>query len=299
MRPNSVACGGENRGLAAATGARAAGDDLLASRKRGARRHARVAGSAQALVFATGMRTEFGRIAQLTQVTAVPLSPLQFEIVRLSRLVAALAALLGAAFFAFGLALGLPFWTNFIFAIGIIVANVPEGLLPTVTLALAMATQRMAKRNALIRHLPAVETLGSVTVICTDKTGTLTRNRMHVKRLYFADGACDYDAARFAARRLRMPAALRVARHCHALRTVVVDGDPQLVGDPMEITLLQMARALRAGSSTIRAATRLHSTATASGSRPYTTRRREAYFIARERSRRCCRFVRRSKRLQA
>jgi len=223
----------------------AAGDDLLASRNVVLAGTLAVAGSAQALVFATGMRTEFGRIAQLTQVAAVPLSPLQLEIVRLSRLVAALAALLGAVFFAFGHALGLPFWTNFIFAIGVIVANVPEGLLPTVTLALAMATQRMAKRNALIRHLPAVETLGSATVICTDKTGTLTRNRMHVKRLYFADGACDYDAARFAAEpgyaRRRL---FEVARHCHALRTVVVEGDTQLLGDPMEITLLQMARAL-------------------------------------------------------
>jgi P-type E1-E2 ATPase len=71
-----------------------------------------------------------------------------------------------------------------LFAIGIIVANVPEGLLPTVTLALALASQRMARRNVLIRHLPSVETLGCATVICTDKTGTLTLNHMVVKQLY-------------------------------------------------------------------------------------------------------------------
>ncbi len=222
----------------------AAGDDLLASRNVVLAGTLAVAGSAQALVFATGMRTEFGRIARLTQSTDEPLSPLQLEIARLSRLVAAFATLLGVVFFALGWTLGLPFWTNFIFAIGIIVANVPEGLLPTVTLALALATQRMARKNALIRHLPAVETLGSTTVICTDKTGTLTQNRMHVKRLFFADGVCDYDAARFAAEpgyaRRRL---FEVARHCHALRAVKVNGDTQLLGDPMEITLLEMAHA--------------------------------------------------------
>ena len=225
----------------------AASDDLLASCNVLLAGTLAVAGSGQALVFATGMRTEFGRIARLTQSADEPLSPLQLEIARLSRLVAAFATLLGTIFFALGWTLGLPFWTNFIFAIGIIVANVPEGLLPTVTLALALATQRMAKKNALIRHLPAVETLGSTTVICTDKTGTLTQNRMHVKRLYFADGARDYDAARLAADERLGRRLFEVARHCHALRAVAVNGDTQLLGDPMEITLLEMARALPGG----------------------------------------------------
>src|SRR5581483_6733465 len=105
---------------------------------------------------ATGIHTEFGKIAHLTQDGRENLSPLQLEIWRLSRLVAALSLGLGVVFFFIGQVLGLPFWTNFLFAIGIIVANVPEGLLPTVTLALAMGSQRMAKKNALIRHLPSV-----------------------------------------------------------------------------------------------------------------------------------------------
>jgi len=143
-----------------------------------------VSGRARAVVYATGMRTEFGRIAHLTQTAGAVASPLQREITRLSRLVAVLATGLGGVFFLVGQALGMPFWENLLFAIGIIVANVPEGLLPTVTLSLAMATQRMAKRNALVRHLPAVEALGSTTVILSDKTGTLTQNRMSVRRLW-------------------------------------------------------------------------------------------------------------------
>lgn len=143
-----------------------------------------VSGEGRAVVSATGMHTEFGKIAHLTQTAVKGNSPLQTEIIRLSRIIAVLALALGVVFFFIGHSMGLSFWDNFIFAIGIIVANVPEGLLPTVTLALAMATQRMAKRQALIRHLPSVETLGAVTVICTDKTGTLTENRMTVSSLY-------------------------------------------------------------------------------------------------------------------
>jgi magnesium-transporting ATPase (P-type) len=97
------------------------------------------------------------------------MSPLQKDIARLSRLVALFSVALGIIFFLIGRGIGLPFWQNFVFAIGIIVANVPEGLLPTVTLALEMGSQRMARRNALVRHLPSVETLGSATVVCTDK----------------------------------------------------------------------------------------------------------------------------------
>ena len=211
-----------------------------------------VAGEGRAIVFATGMRTEFGKIAHLTQAAAEPQTPLQLEIVRLSRLVALLATLLGVVFFLIGQLLGLGFWANFMFAIGIIVANVPEGLLPTVTLALAMATQRMARRNALIRHLPAAETLGSATVIVTDKTGTLTENRMSARRAFFVDGA--HDLAQIGKETVvRFGAFFEAARHCQNLTEVVEQGGRRLLGDPTEIALVEMAeRALGAGRGNTR-----------------------------------------------
>ena len=202
-----------------------------------------VSGQARAVVYATGMRTEFGRIAHLTQTAGKDASPLQREIARLSRIVAALATGMGVALFFVGQAMGLPTWENLLFAIGIIVANVPEGLLPTVTLSLAMATQRMAKRNALVRHLPAVEALGSTTTICCDKTGTLTQNRMSVQRLWLGGGFLDFgDLAaqpRLTAdnRQLFINAAL-----CHGLREMDENGQHKLLGDPMEVALVGMGR---------------------------------------------------------
>jgi sodium/potassium-transporting ATPase subunit alpha len=202
-----------------------------------------VSGQARAMVYATGMRTEFGRIAHLTQTAGKEASPLQREIARLSRIVAALATGMGVALFFIGQAMGLPIWANLLFAIGIIVANVPEGLLPTVTLSLAMATQRMAKRNALVRHLPAVEALGSTTTICCDKTGTLTQNRMSVQRLWLGGGFLDVgDLA-------AQPRLTEDNRHlfinaalCHSLREIDGNGQRKLLGDPMEVALAELGR---------------------------------------------------------
>ncbi|MBK8810087.1 MAG: cation-transporting P-type ATPase [Acidobacteria bacterium] len=145
-------------------------------------------GRGEAVVFSIGAATEFGRIAQLTQEQTKGLSPLEKELQRVMRFVTVLAVGLGAAFFVLGVMFGgLSLPVAFIFAIGIIVANVPEGLLPTLTLSLAIGVRRMARRRALVKRLSAVETLGATTIILTDKTGTLTENEMTVRELW-ADG---------------------------------------------------------------------------------------------------------------
>ena len=153
------------------------------------------AGSGKAIVYATGMDTAFGRIARLTQEVTDDLSPLQKEMQSVTKIVTALA--IGAGVILFLLAkifAGINWLESFIIALGMIVAFVPEGLEPTVTLSLAMATRRMAKRNALMKKLSAVETLGCTTVICTDKTGTLTQNEMAVQLIWLpaiTDGRLD------------------------------------------------------------------------------------------------------------
>jgi len=144
-----------------------------------------VSGTGLAIVTSTGMSTEFGKVAHLTQGIEEEKSPLQQEMVHVTRMVTVVAVSIGILFFIMLLALTtVTLAESFIFALGMIVAFVPEGLLPTVTLALARGSQRMAKRNALIKRLSAVETLGCTTVICTDKTGTLTQNEMTVTRIW-------------------------------------------------------------------------------------------------------------------
>ena len=209
-----------------------------------------LSGHGRAVVFSTGMRTEFGKIADLTATVETGLSPLQKEIVKVTRIVAAISLAMGITFFGIGLLTGLSFWISAIFGIGIIVANVPEGLLPTVTLSLAMASQRMAKRHALIKHLASVETLGCTTVICTDKTGTLTENRMKVDRFY-VDGlvvesseGCFFTRGRIVsttdAEQWRF--FFDVLLHCHnAKRVRQADGRYVVTGDPTEVALLQFA----------------------------------------------------------
>ncbi len=143
------------------------------------------AGRGMAVVYATGAQTEFGQVAHLTTLIKRDPSTLEIQVARIVRLITAIAILMGLT--VFGLShwlVGMAVTESFIFAIGIIVANVPEGLLPTVTLALALGVQRMARQNALVRRLSAVETLSATSVICTDKTGTLTKNEMTVRYLW-------------------------------------------------------------------------------------------------------------------
>ncbi len=201
---------------------------------------AMASGQAKAVVFATGMHTEFGKIAHLTQTAGEEVSPLRREIAHLSRLTAILAVLIGLSFFLLGWLIGIPFWKAFIFAIGIIVAMVPEGLLPTLTLALVLATQRMARRNVLIRYLPSVETLGATTVICTDKTGTLTRNIMAVRQVYLGETCASPDRISPDSAERYRPFFL-AARMCQDLKETERNGKPVLQGDPMEVALVEMA----------------------------------------------------------
>jgi len=157
------------------------------------------AGTGKAVVSATGMDTEFGKIANLTQSLGEEASPLQKELSTVTQVVTVVAVGVGVVFFLLALLMtGVTLAEGFIFAMGMIVAFVPEGLLPTVTLALAMGTQRMAKRHALIKRLSAVETLGCTTVICTDKTGTLTQNEMTVRALWLSGRGLTVTGAGYA-----------------------------------------------------------------------------------------------------
>lgn len=143
------------------------------------------AGTATAVAFATGMHTEFGQIAALTQQQKRSLSPLQLELNRLTKQISLIAISLGVLFFVAAIFfVHYPVAQSFIFALGMIVAFIPEGLLPTVTLSLAQGVQRMAKKHALLKDLNSVETLGETTVICSDKTGTLTQNQMTVDHVW-------------------------------------------------------------------------------------------------------------------
>ncbi|SDQ88793.1 ATPase, P-type (transporting), HAD superfamily, subfamily IC [Pseudarthrobacter chlorophenolicus] len=147
-----------------------------------------VNGDAEATVTATGASTRLAGIAALTSAAVPPPTPLSLELRRIVRLVVLVALGIACLFFLVSLVAGIAWRDSFLFAIGVAVALVPEGLLPTVTLSLAMGAQRMAARNALVRNLEAVETLGSTTFICTDKTGTLTQNRMNAVKVHTPAG---------------------------------------------------------------------------------------------------------------
>jgi calcium-translocating P-type ATPase len=194
-------------------------------------------GEAQALVTATGMGTELGRIAALSQRVGRDESPLEHQVKRVAWLIALVAVGAGIAFLPAGLAAGLTLASAASFAIGLLVANVPEGLLPTITLALAVGVREMARRGALVKRLSAVETLGSTSVICTDKTGTLTQNRMHVTAVWTPQGEVAPGAGGPA------EGAALVAGVAAACNNAELSGHgaQREAGDPTELALLELA----------------------------------------------------------
>ena len=215
-----------------------------------------VSGSGKAAVFATGMGTEFGKIAGLTQEIKEEKTPLQKEIAFFIRVISIIAVLLGILFFFTGQVIGPDFTANFIFAIGIIIANVPEGLLPTVTLTLSIASQRMARRNALIKSLNSVETLGSTTVICTDKTGTLTQNEMTVIKMfadnkemevtgsgYRPEGSLLYTGKAVPEEEMKaLEPFLKSALLCNNSELATEEGKYMIIGDPTDGALLVLSK---------------------------------------------------------
>jgi len=152
-------------------------------------------GRGRAVVVATGMNTEFGKIAQMLQTVETGRTPLQENLDRVGHALAWAAFVVVAAIVALGLYRGQPFIEMLMFGIALAVAVVPEALPAVVTISLAIGVQRMAKRHALMRRLPAVETLGSTSVICSDKTGTLTKDEMTVRKIFVAGQMLDVTGA--------------------------------------------------------------------------------------------------------
>lgn len=199
-------------------------------------------GTGKALVYAIGHGTEIGKIARVTHETERVETPIRRELRHFTRVISTIALGLGVVFFCAGWAIGNPFWTNLVFAIGIIVANVPEGLLPTVTLGLAIAGRKMAKRNALLKTLESAETLGSTTVVCTDKTGTLTRNEMRVTELLIGE-----DGAQVQRDEATAESARRVMALCNNATLQGEGGDACVAGDPTETALLAYVEGVHPG----------------------------------------------------
>jgi calcium-translocating P-type ATPase len=212
-----------------------------------------VEGRGEGEVVATGRATRLARIAQLTRAGKRPPTPLARELDHVVRIISIAAIAAGVLFLAIAAIVGIRLTNAFLFAIGVVVALVPEGLLPTVTLSLARGATRMAEHNALIRKLEAVETLGSTTFICTDKTGTLTLNQMSVVEVWTPAGTVaiegvGYDPTALIHVEPHQAAGLRdvalSTSYCTTGHALLDEGRWIAQGDPLEAALDIFARRL-------------------------------------------------------
>lgn len=206
-----------------------------------------VRGHGLAIVEKTGMQTEFGKIAHLVQSETDDPTPLQKQLNKLSKMIAILVCAVAGFLFLFSLLTGRDLLEMFLLSISLAVSVIPEGLPAIITLSLALGVQRIAKRNAIIRKLAAAETLGSVSVICTDKTGTLTQNEMTVKevwinqRLIKIPGIGYEPNEKLAVDSAELELLLRTAVLCNNSSLIEMGKDWQVTGDPTEGALLTLA----------------------------------------------------------
>ena len=240
-------------------------------------------GRAAGVAVATGMATELGRIAALLQSHSAGPTPLQRRLAQLGRRMAAAAGVVCVVVFAAGFLAGEPVGEMFLTAVSLAVAAIPEGLPAVVTVALALGARRMAERHAIVRKLPAVEALGSVTVICTDKTGTLTQNRMVVERVWTPTGGertvggAGYSPEGVVSGGPPDPDLARLARVALACNDAVLhppdgpEGEWRLTGDPTEGALLALAGKLGEDPGAGRAVRRIAELAFDAGRRRMTT----------------------------
>ena len=213
-------------------------------------------GRAKAIVTATGMHTEFGKIADMLQQTKEELSPLQKKFAEVARWMSVIAVGIIVVTFALGALRQQPLLTLFLLSVSLAVAAVPEGLPAVITIALSRGVQRMAKKNALIRKLPSAETLGSVSFICSDKTGTITHNEMTVRHLWIYDGALSVSGSGYSpkgtftqqskiidpskSRVLSM--LLKIGLLCNNTKMQHEHGQSSAIGDPTEAALIVSAQ---------------------------------------------------------
>lgn len=196
-------------------------------------------GTAEAVVTATGMATEMGKIADLLEGEDSTQTPLQKKLAQLGKYLGFLALAACGVIFVVGLADGMPVMDIFMTAVSLAVSAIPEGLPAIVTIVLSIGVQRMVKKNALIRRLPAVETLGSASVICSDKTGTLTQNRMTLVKAYI-DGGADTEEIT-SGNTEDVKKLLAFATLCCDGNVVIEGNEERHIGDPTETSIILAA----------------------------------------------------------
>jgi P-type Ca2+ transporter type 2C len=219
-------------------------------------------GNGKAIVTATGMDSQVGKIAKLIQESHSVSTPLQNKLKELGKYLTIAVILVAIVTFLTGIFTGKPLVVMILTALALAVAAIPEGLPAVITISLALGVQRMVKRNALVRKLPSVETLGSVTVICTDKTGTLTHNQMTVKKIWANDKIYDISGVGYSSKGnfsingqqingREISTLLKSGIYCNNSKLVIEKGRKQVMGDPTEAALLISAKKANLSNSNL------------------------------------------------